>query len=84
MQFFPSATWYVYSILFAARKSFALEGCRLLEFRPMTQLRARLDGKSSMAFLIAAYASFFAWLGHSFAVRSFFNSLHLLRKFLNR
>jgi hypothetical protein len=50
----------------------------------MPQLRTSFDGKSSTAFLVAAYASFFAWLVHSFAVRSFFDSLQLLRKFLNR
>jgi len=47
----------------------------------MRESPTNLDQKSSTAFLIAAYASFFTWLVHSFAVRGFLDSLHLLSKF---
>jgi hypothetical protein len=50
----------------------------------ISQLRTSLEAKSGTAFLIAAYASFFAWLAHSFAVRAFVDSLHLLSKFVKR
>jgi len=38
--------------------------------------------KSSAAWMIVAWASFLVWLAHSFAVRSFLDSLHVLGKVL--
>lgn len=40
------------------------------------------QSKSSAAWMIFAWASFLAWLAHSFAVRSFLDSLHVLGKVL--
>ncbi len=40
------------------------------------------DKISNAAFLVAAYCSFFVWLAHSYAVRAFLESLHLLSKLL--
>jgi hypothetical protein len=48
----------------------------------MPESQTSFDGRFSTAFLIVAYASFFAWLAHSFAVRAFFDSFHLISKLL--
>jgi hypothetical protein len=40
------------------------------------------ERKSSAAWMIAAWVSFLVWLGHSFAVRAFLDSLHVVGKVL--
>jgi hypothetical protein len=46
------------------------------------ELSSGAERKSSAAWVILAWASFVAWLVHSFAVRSFLESLHVLGKVL--
>lgn len=79
--FWPqSRGWRIYIYSFAA-SSKTLD-CKNGAFGGpcMGESQTRFDRKFDTAFLIAAYASFFAWLTHSFAVRAFFDSLHLLTK----
>jgi hypothetical protein len=40
------------------------------------------ESKSSAAWMILAWTSFAVWLVHSFAVRSFLDSLHVLGRVL--
>jgi hypothetical protein len=48
------------------------------------EFQSSFERKSGAALMIAAYASFFAWLTHSFAVRAFVDSFHLLSKLVRR
>jgi len=48
------------------------------------ELQPSFERKPGAALMIAAYASFFAWLAHSFAVRAFVDSFHLLNKLVQR
>jgi hypothetical protein len=41
-----------------------------------------VESKSSTTWMIAAWVSFLIWLGHSFAVRAFLDSLHVVGKVL--
>ena len=48
----------------------------------MTDTETGAERKSSAAWMLAAWVSFLVWLGHSFAVRAFLDSLHAVSKVL--
>jgi hypothetical protein len=54
----------------------------LLVADALTDKAAGAESKSSTAWMITAWVSFFVWLGHSFAVRAFLDSLHVVGKVL--